>query len=173
MSVILQKVFTETSLEDVDLSKTQPFKYFVYMDRGNQSQEWRGITQTAIKCDTFWLQSFGTRHSCLANTKIICYRAVFALFYHFIFEGNFQVLAPGGLNSKGRFNGGFFALRVWGLISGGTFFRNFTVSHKQALHFEWLVKPATRESANTFACDLHDISQKESFACGLNLARTN
>ena len=31
MSVILQKVFTETSLEDIDHSKTQPFKYFVYM----------------------------------------------------------------------------------------------------------------------------------------------
>ena len=39
MSVILQKDFTDTNLEDVDLSKTQPFKYFVYMDRGNQSQE--------------------------------------------------------------------------------------------------------------------------------------
>ena len=39
MSVILQKVFTETNLEDIDHSKTQPFKYFVYMDRGNQSQE--------------------------------------------------------------------------------------------------------------------------------------
>ena len=84
MSVILQKDFTDTSLEDVDLSKTQPFKYFVYMDRGNQSQEWRGITQTAIKCDTFWLQSI-------------------------IFEGNFQVLAPGGLYSKRRLKGGFFA----------------------------------------------------------------
>ena len=39
MSVILQKDFTDTNLEDVDLSKTQPFKYFVYMDRGNQNQE--------------------------------------------------------------------------------------------------------------------------------------
>ena len=28
----LQQVFTETRLEDVDLSKTQPCKYFVYMD---------------------------------------------------------------------------------------------------------------------------------------------
>ena len=109
MSVILQKDFTDTNLEDVDLSKTQPFKYFVYMDRGNQNQEWRGITQTAIKCDTFWLQSFGTRHSCLANTKILCYCTVFALFYYFIFEGNFQVLTPGGLYSKGRLKGGFFA----------------------------------------------------------------
>ena len=34
---------------------------------------------------------------------------VFALFY-FECEGNFQVQAPGG----GGFNGGFFALRVWG-----------------------------------------------------------
>ena len=38
---------------------------------------------------------------------------VFALFY-FVFESNFQVQAPGGLHLEGRFNGGFFALRVLG-----------------------------------------------------------
>ena len=38
---------------------------------------------------------------------------VFALFY-FVFKGNFQVHAPGGLYLEGRFNGGFFALPVWG-----------------------------------------------------------
>ena len=43
---------------------------------------------------------------------------VFALLY-FVFEGNFLVQAPGGwggggLYLEGRFNGGFFALRVWG-----------------------------------------------------------
>ena len=37
----LKQVFTETRLEDVVLSKTQPCKYFLYMDRGNPSQEWR------------------------------------------------------------------------------------------------------------------------------------
>ena len=37
----------------------------------------------------------------------------FALFY-FVFEGNFQVQAPRGLYLEGRFNGGFFALRVSG-----------------------------------------------------------
>ena len=36
---------------------------------------------------------------------------VFALFY-FVFEGNFQVQAPEGLYLEGRFNGGFFELRV-------------------------------------------------------------
>ena len=56
--------------------------------------------------------------------------SVFALFY-------FQVQAPGGggggLYMEGRFNGGFFALRVWGglyldgLIHGGAHFQNFTV----------------------------------------------
>ena len=36
----------------------------------------------------------------------------FTLYY---FEGNFQVEAPpGGLFLEGRFNGGFFALCVWG-----------------------------------------------------------
>ena len=38
---------------------------------------------------------------------------VFALFY-FVFEDNFQVQAPGGLYLEGRFNGGFFALRILG-----------------------------------------------------------
>ena len=33
----LLKGFTETRLEDVDLSKTQLCKYFVYMDQGIQS----------------------------------------------------------------------------------------------------------------------------------------
>ena len=58
---------------------------------------------------------------------------VFPLFY-FVFEGNFQIQAPrGGLYLEGRFNGGFFALRVWvglyleGPIHGGAYFRNFTV----------------------------------------------
>ena len=37
---------------------------------------------------------------------------VFALFY-FVFEGNF-LKPPGSLYLEGRFNGGFFALRVWG-----------------------------------------------------------
>ena len=56
---------------------------------------------------------------------------VFALFY-FVFEGNFQVQAPGGggggLYLERGFKGGFFALRVWGLIFGGAYFWNFTVS---------------------------------------------
>ena len=46
---------------------------------------------------------------------------VFALFY-FAFEGNFQVQAPRGLIFGGGFNGGFFALRVWGgLVFGGAY----------------------------------------------------
>ena len=38
---------------------------------------------------------------------------VFSLF-HFLFEVNFQVQAPGGLYLEGRFKGGFFVLQVWG-----------------------------------------------------------
>ena len=46
---------------------------------------------------------------------------IFALFY-FVFEGKFQVQTPpGGLYLEGRFNGGFFALPVWGLIFGGAY----------------------------------------------------
>ena len=35
----LQKGFTETRLQDADLCKMQPCKYFVYMDQGNPSQD--------------------------------------------------------------------------------------------------------------------------------------
>ena len=51
---------------------------------------------------------------------------VFALFY-FVFEGNFQVQAPGGFYLEGRFNGGFFCvmssggLYLEGLIRRGLF----------------------------------------------------
>ena len=51
-----------------------------------------------------------------------------------VFEGNFQVQAPGDLYSEGRLNGGFFCvtslgggLYLDGLIHGGAYFRNFTV----------------------------------------------
>ena len=47
---------------------------------------------------------------------------VFALFY-FVFEGNFQVQAPGGL----ILTDGFLRYEIEGLISGGDYFRNFTV----------------------------------------------
>ena len=38
---------------------------------------------------------------------------VFALFY-FVFEGNCPNTSPRGLILEGLFNGGFFALPVWG-----------------------------------------------------------
>ena len=47
---------------------------------------------------------------------------VFALFY-FVFEGNFQVQALGGL----ILTEGFLRYEIGGLISGGAYFRNFTV----------------------------------------------
>ena len=47
---------------------------------------------------------------------------VFALFY-LVFEGNFQVQAPGGLYMEGRFNGRFFALQVWGPTFEGVYTR--------------------------------------------------
>ena len=51
---------------------------------------------------------------------------VLALFY-FVFEGNFQVQALGGLYLEGRFNGGFWRYRFGGLIFRGAYFRSFTV----------------------------------------------
>ena len=49
-----------------------------------------------------------------ASLKVESKSIVFALFY-FAFEGNFPSTSPpGGLYLEGRFNGGFFALPVWG-----------------------------------------------------------
>ena len=67
--------------------------------------------QTAINCDTFWLQSFGTHNSSLANKKFICFCAVLALFY-FVFEGYFQEQAPGGFYLEGRFTALFTNMRA-------------------------------------------------------------
>ena len=60
---------------------------------------------------------------------------VFALFY-FVFEGNFQVQAPGGLYLEGRFNGGFLCYEFGGLMFGGAYtwrglFSEFTVSYRK------------------------------------------
>ena len=53
---------------------------------------------------------------------------VFALFYS-VFEGNFQVQAPGGAYIwRGDLTEGFLRYEFGGLIQGGTYFRNFTVS---------------------------------------------
>ena len=53
---------------------------------------------------------------------------VFALFYS-VFEGNFQVQAPGGAYIwRGDLTVGFLRYEFGGLIQGGAYFRNFTVS---------------------------------------------
>ena len=67
------------------------------------------------------------RSSLIVGSKF----TVFPLFY-FVFEGKFPSTSPqGGLYLEGRLNGGCFALPVWeggGLIHGGAYFQNFTVS---------------------------------------------
>ena len=52
-----------------------------------------------------------------ASLTLVSKFIVFALFY-FVFGGNFPSTSPrGGLYLEGRFNGGFFALRVCGAYS--------------------------------------------------------
>ena len=52
---------------------------------------------------------------------------VFALFY-FVFEGNFKYKPPGAYIWRGDLTEGFLRYEFWGLIFGGAYFRNFTVS---------------------------------------------
>ena len=62
-----------------------------------------------------------------ANLIVRSKFTTFALFF-FAFDGNFPSTSPpGGLYLEGRFNGGFFPYEFGGLISGGAYFRNFTV----------------------------------------------
>ena len=65
---------------------------------------------------------------------ILRFKIDWASLIAFVFEDNFRAQGPpGGLYLEGRFNGRFFALRVWGglylegLLHGGAYFRNFTV----------------------------------------------
>ena len=54
---------------------------------------------------------------------------VFALFY-FVFEGNFLSTSPRGAYIwRGDLTEGFLRYGFGGLIFGGAYFRNFTVSH--------------------------------------------
>ena len=81
----LQNVFNATRLEDVDLSKTHPCKCFVYIDRGNPSQEWR---LNYANSNTLWhfLTTIFIGTILWQMQKFMCYCTVFALFY-FEFEG--------------------------------------------------------------------------------------
>ena len=89
------------------------------MDQGNPSQEWRGTTQTAMNCDTFWLQSFGTRF--LANTKIYMFLCCFCFVLIFIWE-QFPRTSSRGLIFGGAIWQRVFVLWVWGAnIFGGAY----------------------------------------------------
>ena len=64
---------------------------------------------------------------------------IFALFY-FVFEDNFQVQTPRGLYLEGRFNGGFFALQVWGAYTWRGLFLEFYGILFQGVHYRYSVQ---------------------------------
>ena len=60
-----------------------------------------------------------------ASLKVGSKFTIFALFY-FVFEGNFPSASPWGvLYLDGRFNGGVFALPVWGAYTSRGLFSEF------------------------------------------------
>ena len=64
---------------------------------------------------------------CVSKSKGLALYLEVNLPFYFVFEGNFPSTSPrGDLYLEGRFNGGFFALQVW-----GAYFRNFTVCDLQ------------------------------------------
>jgi len=68
---------------------------------------------------------------------------VFALFY-FVFEGNFPSTSPRGAYIwRGDLTEGFLRYRFGGLIHGGAYFRNFTVSTNFCTQGNVSSKPAS------------------------------
>ena len=62
---------------------------------------------------------------------------VFTLFY-FVFEGNFPSISSRGASIwRGDFTEGFLRYRLRGLIYGGAYFRNSTVSSETLVSVNW------------------------------------
>ena len=62
------------------------------------------------------------------NFKKICVTVSFLPCFTLYLGAISKYKPPGAYIREGRFNGGIFALRFGGLIHGGAYFRNFTVS---------------------------------------------
>ena len=69
--------------------------------------------QTAINCDAFWLQSFGSRNSSLANKKNYV-TVPFLLCFTSYLRAISKYKVPGAYIRRGDYTEGFFALRVLG-----------------------------------------------------------
>ena len=101
----LQQVSTETCLEDADLSKTQPCKYFVYVD-----------------------QEYG-------KCKTLCVTVQFLLCFILNLRAISEYKPWGGMYLEGQFIRHFFCimslvgLYLEGFIHGVAYFQNFTVFH--------------------------------------------
>ena len=111
----LQHIFTETRLEDVDLSKPQPCKYFVYMEWGNSSQDWR-----VCSANSKLLWHFDYNH--LARVKVLCQMQQFMCTVQFLlcFILNLRTISeykpPGACIWRGDLADGFLRYEFGGLI---------------------------------------------------------
>ena len=121
MSVIFRKFLLKLALRTKILLKLSHASTFSIWTRKSKPR----IKSEPPRKQQYTVRLFDCKH--LAHVivlwqmqKFMCYCTVFALF-NFEFEGNFQVQAPGGLYLEGRFKGGFFTLRGWGLIFGGAY----------------------------------------------------
>ena len=96
MSVICRKVLLKLVLRTLTFLKRSHASTLSTWTEKIQAKTEEWATQTAIYCNTRWLQSFGTRNSSLANTKTF-----------FLCEGNFQVQTPGAYIRRGDLTEGF------------------------------------------------------------------
>ena len=135
MSVICRKLLLKLALRTYIFLKLSHASTLSVWTEEIQAKTGEWTKQTAIYCDTFWLQSFNTRNSSFRKCKNLCYCTVFALF-HFGFENNFRVQASGG--GLGGAICRFFALRVWGAYAWRGYFRDFTV-YFNLMENEWIV----------------------------------
>ena len=122
-----QHFFTKTRLEDIDLSKTQPCKYFVYiiMDRGNPIEDW-GVNYTNSKLYTVTL--YDCNH--LAHIvkvlwqiqKFMSYCTAFASFLFWIWwQSSSEYIRPGDCIWRGDLLEVFLHYDFGGLTFGGAY----------------------------------------------------
>ena len=114
------------------------------MDRGNPSQDWRvNYTNSNILCDTFWLQSFGTRNSSLANAKIYVFMysfcfVLFSVWGQFPSTSLLELVFGGAIYRRVFCVTSLGGLYLEGLIHRAAYFRNFTVYRQLAAFYRTL-----------------------------------
>ena len=120
MSVICRRFLLKLALR----TKTHPCKYFVYMDRGNPSQEWRVNYANSNILWHFLTAIIWLNNSSLTDAKI-CVTVRFLLCVTLNLRAVSKYKPLGAYIWRSDLTYGFFALQVWGAYTWRGLFSEF------------------------------------------------